>query len=315
MTLAAVPSPLLSVEESAREAQRLRCWSEADQAALVDAAQATLDRWGGAWGLGAEGDGEPLVRCHAAAERSDGAVQGWEALDGVTGAWWAMLSRGAEAGSGLRRRRVATDALHQALFREAASERVEGSRLANELVQSAWTDWQKRLAERLGGESPGPRKPAGAPADPKDGAPAIPLFRPWSGALLLVLPWCGRELGVLLDAQRVAAFLKRTDGRAAPGRAVAKNARPLVPIYDVVKSKPVTLRVELAEMEIDLGTLAGLRVGDVLRTTHRLDMPLRLVTPAPGGGPSCAGYLGRQGNHCAVELTPFGEHQSGSDTP
>jgi hypothetical protein len=314
MTVAAVPSPLLSVEESAREARRLRCWDEADQTALVEAAQDAVDRWSGAWGLGAEGEGEPLVRCQPASDRA-GAVEDWAALDGLPGAWWAMLSRGVEAGSGLRRRRAVTDALHQALFRETASERVEGSRLADELVQSAWTDWQRRLAERLGGEGHGPREPLGAPTDAKDSAAVGLLFRPWSGALQLVLPWCGQELGVLLDVQRVAAFLKRPEGRPTAGQAVARNAVPLVPIYDVVKSKPVALRVELAEMEIDLGTLAGLRVGDVLRTTHGLDMPLRLVTPAPGGGPSCAGYLGRQGDRRAIELAHFGDHPTGTDTP
>ena len=301
MTLA--PSPLLSAEESRQAARTLRGWSEDDQALLAAALQALLDQWRGAWGLApAEGGAVELRSCPI--EDDTWETLSWSPLDepgAASGVLWSL--RGGMAGTGLvavplRRHRPALDALHEALFQEPPGAAAGPERLADRLLRAAWADWNKRLAFLL------PAEGGTAPA----GAEAVALIRrPWSGALVASLPWCGRDMALLLTAELVSAFLGRQRGRVPAAQPTGKAPAPLVPLFQVVKDEGVALRVELAEMEVDLGTLAGLRQGDVLRTSHRLDAPLLLTGQGQAERVTrCIGHLGRQDDWRAIELLPHG---------
>ena len=127
------------------------------------------------------------------------------------------------------------------------------------------------------------------------------------GALVLTLRWCGANLILLLAAEAIAAFLGRP-ASATPAPGIGKKPVSLAPILQVVRSEPLSLRVEMAEVEVDLGTLASLRLGDVLRTSHRLDAPLMMTSAEPAGQQArpviCTGFLGREGDWRAIELLP-----------
>jgi hypothetical protein len=297
MTLA--PSPLLSAEESRRMARPLRGWSEDDQTLVAAALQALLDQWTNAWGLAAaEGNAVEILGCPL--EDDGWRTLSWSSLDeagAASGALWSL--RSGAAGTALvpiplRRHRPALDALHMALFHEPPPSASGPGRLADRLLRAAWTDWNKRLVDLL----PAERGVAATGAE----AAAL-IARPWSGALLARLPWCGLDMALLLTAELVAAFLAKRRGRSAAARPVARA--PLVPLFQVVKDEGIALRVELAEMAVDLGTLAGLRQGDILRTSHRLDAPLLLTEPGRAERVTrCTGHLGRQNEWRAIELLP-----------
>lgn len=106
---------------------------------------------------------------------------------------------------------------------------------------------------------------------------------------------------LLLDGDLVARWVG-SRGLAVPAAALA--ASPTVPVLEALAARGVPLRVELEPFEIDFGSLAGLRVGDVLGTGHALDRPLRVRSAAADAhaAPMCDAWLGRQEQHVVVEL-------------
>ncbi len=298
MTLA--PSPLLSVEEARRSMQPLRGWSEDDQALLAGAVQTLLDQWTAAWGLAsAKGAAVEIFSC----PMTGGAWDGVWSVSEEAGLLWSLRGGGL-AVVPVSRQQPAMEALHGALFDEAAA--AGADRLADRLVQAAWLDWHTRLGGLL--PAADGKLPAGSDA-------AALIRRRWSGVLLAVVPWCGRQMALLFTAERVAAFLGRQGNRAGAPRPVATRPVPLVSLAEVVKTEGVALRVELGEMEVDLGTLVGLRAGDVLRTAHRLDAPLLLTGQGPAGRVTqCTGHLGRQEEWRAIELLPHGARTGNGKT-
>ncbi len=67
------------------------------------------------------------------------------------------------------------------------------------------------------------------------------------------------------------------------------------------------IRIEMSPIELNLGALIALRVGDVLRTPHHLHVPLIVKGFAKADEASadslCFGFLGKQEGHRAVELS------------
>ena len=103
----------------------------------------------------------------------------------------------------------------------------------------------------------------------------------------------------------------RVDGDSA-ARLLRDQARPAAralppvetPVLAAIAARSVTLRVELAPVEVDLGTLQSLRVGDVLTLPHRLEQPLDLHAPDAPATVACTAYLGSRDGRRAVELIP-----------
>ncbi len=61
-------------------------------------------------------------------------------------------------------------------------------------------------------------------------------------------------------------------------------------------------------VELDLGSLASLRVGDVVRTSHPLEVALKIRVEGAAGHAGvlpCAGFLGKVARARAVELLPI----------
>jgi hypothetical protein len=201
---------------------------------------------------------------------------------GVRGAWRCLSGTarglaGVELGlSELRRELVGTE---------------EDSPVARELVQGAWHDLEQRLAAELGLQ-PGPAQP--------DARPDQSVWRRWSGALLLSVPWWSAQLRLLVAGESIERFL-------IPSRRPAARKEPsdgLVPLAQAVSSRSVQVEVMLDAFELDVGALSSMRVGDVVRTTHRTERPL-LVNVGAAQTESVvrwSGFLGRAGSNKAVEL-------------
>ncbi len=154
--------------------------------------------------------------------------------------------------------------------------------IAEAIAHRAWTAMPDALRAGLGLDATNP-----------SGQPDASLFAPWSGAVIVTLQ-APFPLHVLLEAACVQALVP------VRGHASASPTAPLVDMVRALATQRATLRVELHGCELDLGSLAGLRVGDVLPLPHDLEHPLILSTHE--GTPVCTGYLGRHGAVKAIEL-------------
>jgi hypothetical protein len=257
------------------EATPLRRWDGARRAALARALSDALGRWCSDWDV----EASPADQIGF----DDAPSLAWRAV--APGLWWAMAGEPQAA-------------LASALFGEPPAGLHRGGRLADQLAGVAWDDWWGSVCTAL--DLPDPAGVAMlADAVPDDAAPQA--LRHWRGGLALGLPWCGQRLMLLIDGDRVARWMADR-GLAVP--AAARAAPPTVPVLHALAARNVALRVELAPFEIDFGSLAGLRVGDVLDTGHALDRPLHVqgATASACAAPVCDAWLGRQERRVVVEL-------------
>lgn len=130
-------------------------------------------------------------------------------------------------------------------------------------------------------------------------APDRSLTTPWSGSVVISLAMPGqRVLSLLLNPAAVIALRERA------GMSVAKRpgqgATAAVPLTDALSECQLALQVELSPCELDLGSLESLRVGDIVPLAHSLDAPLLVMSAKDVH--VCAGFLGLQGRHKAIEL-------------
>ncbi|MGC3998550.1 MAG: FliM/FliN family flagellar motor C-terminal domain-containing protein [Anaeromyxobacter sp.] len=282
-----MPSGLLTPADSAR-ARPFRCYTAAERAEVARVAGVALGDWASAWGLDEPSCGAEAEAVFAARERGLGAAGRWTRLEGAAGLWWQVEGGAAEAGS----------RLEAALFGAAASPsatRWDSPPAASaEAAQGAWGDLQARLRVGLGAEKSDAMYAASVPA--------AGVLGGFSGSLVLRLRIPGLELAVLVAPEVV--------GRLVPlHRAPAAPARPLAPVFRALASRRASLHVQLSAFELDLGALAALRVGDVVRTTHRLDVPATVLADGACSGhgePLAHCYLGRLGAHRAIELAAAG---------
>jgi hypothetical protein len=295
-------SALLSVEDSLSRARPLRAWKTSDRARVEKAVSAVWRAWRDAWGL--SGEAGEILSCAVWDQARAGALlhSDWQPLGNGGSLWWRA---GASSLGGWAN---AASMLARALVGEALSlDPFDGSTASGvgvDLVRAAWAD----LAARLAGLGPkGPsvevsRKPCGT------------VFAPWSGALLVTIPWWGVELRLLLGRDAVDPLVDPRPREAAHGG--------LVPVWRALAGRSARIEVVADPFELDLGTLASLRAGDVVRTAHRLDRPLDVLAGSARGeslAAVCSAFLGSVGASRAVELAarhppspkpgrPGGEH-------
>jgi hypothetical protein len=290
---------LLSPAESTARARPLRATTAADRARVAEAAAGAAAAWRRAWaGTTARWD-VPVLRCEpladAVAAGSIPRAAGWRALDAAApGLWWTtapldpppVTDRPEEARGPLR-------PLHLAIFGEVPEAAPPAPRsVAAEVVERAWADLLARLVAALGIPRP-EQEPLDAP-----GA--------WSGDLVVALGWLDRELLVRVAGGAVVRLARRS---AAP-RAAPAPRTPLIPLASALRSHLVSVRVRLEPFDLDLGTVVGLRPGDVLRTSHRLDSALPVELDRSNGPPVHTGWaagLGKLGARRAIELVSAAE--------
>lgn len=297
---------LLSSEASARDAHALRYWNHADREKLGAAVHRIFRQWLGDFGMrGVDASHGSPLSCEAASDvvhRPEWVGCRWNgvAIPSEPNArfWWALQTGdrnqvnaqgGPEGAAGME----------AALFGMSSGTRgpSEAGSLAEEVAQSALRDWIGRLCAHLG-VAEGWTVEASTP-------PAA-MLRPWSGALMLIVRVGVQTMGLLLSPECVSRYF----GVWTTATVSSGSNNPLVPLLHASASLALPLRVEMEPFEIDLGTLVTLRPGDILRTSHTLEMPLVVHVGPAAKRPEasldaqhlCGGFLGNQGDHCAVEL-------------
>lgn len=239
------------------------------------AAQA-VEAWRAVWGLEPREARIACARAWESEERSPPNEEGWLGWVGE-GAGWAAASPGFAFG------------VRHSLFGPPQAEASEHAAcIALELCNLAIEDLVVRL---LAGEMPSaPRKCE------RGSAAAIPagVFEHGSGAVVTDIQIEeGRLLAITLRTPRF-----RQDPAGSQSFGESNGA---------VRAVPVPLDAQLGELDIELGTLQSLEVGDVIRLPAKLDQPLRLLVP--GGGTVCFGDFGTQEGFRALSLRKPAAHE------
>lgn len=284
----------------------LRYRRDDERAAIATAVADALRRWRADWGLppGNEAHENPRSACLDASKwkcRHDASAAStpWRlaGADGDEAAlWWAVVPPNLPG-------RLATPSTmllaqlfgaHAGIASPSAHDARPIRGIAQELADLALTDCASALAQvfRLQFDALPDEGPSAV-----QGMPAA-CFEAWSGALVLSTPWCGGELRVLIDDACASRLLSRRQASTAQSAGAGRSS--LAPVLRGLDSKPIGLDVALNSFELELGTLSALRVGDVVRTSHRLDAPL--IASTTGGDVVSEAYLGRCGPARAAEL-------------
>lgn len=120
-------------------------------------------------------------------------------------------------------------------------------------------------------------------------------FRQWSGGVRVSLPGLD-HLALYLGGTAAA----RLDPPKRQCPTVAKA--PLVTLDAAVAPAALVLRAQLRPVELTLGQISSLQMGDVVVLPHGLDHPLEVTT----GSKTlvCEAYLGRSDRHRSLEVLP-----------
>lgn len=261
---------------------QLRAWSASVKAQLAALVARAGQEWRADWDLGVdEPEGAPAARpgCWTPFELTAKELAAAPWHPAAPGLWWAL--RGADPDGDQ------VDVVGRALFGGAGA----GS-VARDLAEQAWTDWWTRLEQVA--------LPPGVDGlvPPPERSP-LEAWARWSGALLFDVPWPTGGLRILASGERVQ--------QAVGGAAADPVAQgDLTPVWRAAASQRLRLRVQMEAFALELGELAGLRVGDVLRTAHLMEAPLIVKAGGHDGVTTelCAASLGRAGAWRAVELHP-----------
>lgn len=240
--------------------------------------EAAVHAWADDWGLAPS---LLLIEVERADEVAFGkAASGWLGCGGDDGrAGW--LAPHADLAAELQRTLFAPDGSYAPAALHPAS-------LAPGAAAAALTGLVGALLGAAGLRAPA----AGACPEP---LPAQHTAR-GAGALLVQLKLGKHGLRCLLNERSSAALAAapaRTDGPRLP-KLASVNYRA------VLDKVAVTLTVDLGSANVKLGSLASVRVGDVIRLDTPADRPAALREP--GGAVLFDAYLGRAGGSVAVEI-------------
>jgi hypothetical protein len=234
--------------------------------------RAAVEPWATAWGLGVR-----AVEASNAAAAIPAGVQPSSLAGGAVLLWH-------EDGS-------VQDALCAALFGRARMSANRGESVAEGVAVLAWHELQQAVEVAVAGASPS----AGIRGEAS----------PWSGTVRIDLEIEGLagqvRIGAWVDAACAAAWC--AEPRHATKVAAARAL--LTPVAAAVSSRAVRLAVQLEPVELDLGSLQTLSVGDVLPLPHRLDEPLHVTVEFGAASRStswCRAYLAQRDGRFVAEL-------------
>ena len=271
------PRPL----PEAADARPLAWWTPAQLDAVASPAAQAWSAWLRDW-VGGAHTGAVTSECAQAHERPERQASVWVPLGRRGGAAaWIDTRGGPEA-----------DVLDEIFGADAGGgARQHGQEgIAHSVAARAWA----ALAENLRGAL------ALDAAEDALGPDAL-CFKPWSGAVLVSARYSGRlPRTLLLNAECVRALLASQGDDPAATRRPPAPRETMVPLAQALAARKLPIRIELSPCELDLGSLQGLRVGDIIPLSHSLDAPLFVSTAQDV--PVCGGFLGRQAGFKAIEL-------------
>lgn len=258
----------------------LRWRPDAALLAAADTLRRALDAWAAGWGLSLHGvqalnatpadAPAPSVQPHLLAA---GAARLWPAAGAVPTVLGALL------------------------FGAPPAEARGASALADELASRAWQDLLDAVSAAL---------PAGGSASPATAAGDKP--QAWSGAVHLDFAVRSGDAEsrfcLRLDAALADAWCANAPALSATRPTLPRA--PMVGLSVVVAERPVRLSVHLADVELNLGVLQSLAVGDVIRLPHRLDEALQVnvdLDDTPSRTPLCRAHLAQKDGRLVAELS------------
>ncbi|MBV8634726.1 MAG: FliM/FliN family flagellar motor switch protein [Burkholderiaceae bacterium] len=241
--------------------------------ACVASTQETLHAWKQGWCPAAAFELECFPACDTNMEPDGGH---WSA-HGATpdAALWQWRSQGFD--KQIERTIFNLDHISRNQDRHASSD------IAEHIAREASNDLSSSLLRRLSSSAAILQADAGSP-------PAW-LFRRSAGAAWLKVSTGGKSLGILIPN----ALLP---GRTRPAAPAARE--PVVPLAQALTGTTAHLRAELGQVQMSLGQLTSLEIGDVITLPIGIDQPLRIFA----GKRRLVGqaYLGKQDGHRAVEM-------------
>lgn len=250
-------------------ARELAWWDEAALVQLAAELSQAAVAWAKAWGVELDGPHAEVqpVQVPCAPQHVVTTLQ----CRGIPVGWAAGES-------------AARAALLQSLFSTLPST----ADLANRVAAECHADALRRVAAVLGVDAREELPPATV---------SVPDLRPGSGALQV--RWAGAPIaGLLLAGGATQAWRSRR--LLAMRSPVAPSAASLSEPSAALAGRPVSVRAELWGCELDLATLQGLQVGDVLRLQHRLCDPATVSDAA--GTALFSGHLAQARGAIALEL-------------
>jgi len=268
----------------------LTWWSDDALAALAGRVDVPWRAWCEQWGIP---PGTPGAR-NAQDLASAGDEMHWLAPHAMAGGWAWLGSAASPPPAAIER------ALFAAVAPRAAGD--AGEALAAEVAREACVALYRLIANALSTEatclsSDGPAAPAAPP--PNDA-------RPWSGAVCIVMPASDRSVCLCLHLSPDCARALCASDRVLTCR---EPVADLAPIDAALSAVPLTLRVELGAVQLDLGSLRALQIGDVVPLPHSLEAPMQVSVlhngpPALPGSAArvCHAHLGARRGHRAIEL-------------
>ena len=326
-------SAWLSLAESRQRARALRSWTPAQQRVVASLFARVWSSWGQQWGVLHNTQDESAVGVTSlprATEQTRSQISAFDndpewalAPNGQTespgtATWWAYFPKVAAPESKASKRQPPAAGLAPGLAAAALAVRelefvlfgrgqptgrpmVDEPMLATQLAQAAWLDWWQQVNDTVHSTLVTDIWPA----------------KPWSGALQINLPWGAGRLALGLGGVQVQQLLERhapqrllapQDPTKLPAQLDSPRASVQVGLLQAVATHALQLRAELNTVELSLGQLHGLRVGDVVPLTHSLENPANIVSQE--GRTICLGWLGQQSGHIAVELAANSSSQA-----
>jgi hypothetical protein len=283
----------VTTSAGAARPRALKWWGNASLSHLRQRLEAVLTEFDGAWG----------VACTVQAVSNAGEAGLSDTLQ------WATVPASDSGCSGIWAGCASspTNGLRRAMFghEDAHTHGTEDS-IANDVATAAWL----ALATGLRAMRPQGSEAGSVPVTAYPEAQR----KPWSGAVVVVLCMqaaSDAEVVLHLDPRVVSELVDAAPKPASPKppRAVA----PLVPVTQAIGRQPLDLAVTLSSIELDLGSLLGLRAGDTVTIPHALTKPVNLSirrNDGIAGDVISQAYLGAQRGVKAIELLATAERPS-----
>ena len=306
---------LLTLAESIGRSRTLRAWSPQQQRAVENILETLCKNWLRDWGV--KGTDTSTVSVQTSLFRANDA-QSADSLDWVVmpskdsalgnrAVCWAFVSSTPSGSYG------PVSAIQSALFGESQTRfetlKTDMDSLAVRVATQAWRNWWLQL-EAL--------TPTDDITELRSDSEA-PSGALWSGDLQIMVPWPFGVLALRMDGAQVAKLLhhqcpefatKRADS-AANANSQVDGIAVMAPIKHTILQaltlNVLRVRAEFQELELSLGQIQTLQVGDVVQIEHGLSEPVSMVMW--DDQVLCSAWLGQQDGHVAVELTAGNLHE------
>lgn len=129
------------------------------------------------------------------------------------------------------------------------------------------------------------------------------LFENWSGAVVVRTEICGCTATVVVNSL-MRKILSQANLAGAPRMQTRQDdtssGASLRAVTESIRNHRLSLNVRLSDVEIDLGTLEQLQIGDVIPLPHALSETLKVFNS--DGELVCNGFLGKIEDQKALEL-------------